>query len=234
MRYIIAGLGNFGSSLGIALTSQGHEVIAIDSSMQKVEAYKEVISNTICMDATDEYTVSGLPINDTDIVIVAIGENQGANVMATALFKTLKARRLISRSINPLHEKVLQAIGVDDLIHPEKEAATRWAKRLSLRYFIDSFELSDHFSIVEISIPIVLIGKTVDSLQLEQKFNIRLLSTMRYEYYEDSFGRTQRKPSIEGLAAPQQVLKDKDVLIIYGANQHINDFLRSVGVKVKS
>ncbi len=233
MKYIIVGLGNFGSSLGMALTRHGHEVIAIDSSMQKVEAYKEVISHTICMDATDEYTVKGLPIVDTDIVIVAIGEDQGENVMATALFKTLKAKRLISRSINPLHEKVLQAIGVDDLIHPEKEAAKRWAKRLSLRYFVDSFELSDHFSIVEISIPVALIGQTVDSLQLEQKFNIRLLSTMRYEYYEDSFGRTQSKPSIQGLAVPEQILKDKDVLVIYGANKDINQFLRSVGVKIK-
>lgn len=233
MKYIIVGLGNFGSSLGMALTSQGHEVIAIDSSMQKVETYKEVISHTICMDATDEYTVNGLPLSDTDIVIVAIGEDQGANVMATALFKTLNAKRLISRSINPLHEKVLQAIGVDDLIHPEKEAANRWAKRLSLRYFVDSFELSDNFSMVEINIPSMLVGQTVADLQLEQNFNIRLLSTMRYEYYEDSFGRTQSKPSIQGLAAPEQVLKDKDVLIIYGANKHINQFLRSVGVKVK-
>lgn len=104
-----------------------------------MESYKELISHTICMDATDEYTVNGLPIIDTDIVVVAIGEDQGANVMATALFKTLKARRLISRSINPLHEKVLQAIGVDDIFHPEKESAIRWAKRLSLRYFVDSF-----------------------------------------------------------------------------------------------
>ncbi|MGP5437665.1 TrkA family potassium uptake protein [Psychrobacter sp. JB193] len=233
MKYIIVGLGNFGSSLGIALTRQGHEVIAIDSSMQKVEAYKEVISHTICMDATDEYTVKGLPISDTDIVIVAIGEDQGENVMVTALFKTLKAKRLISRSINPLHEKVLQAIGVDDLIHPEKEAAKRWAKRLSLRYFVDSFELSDHFSLVEISIPRTLIGQSVGKLEFEQKFNIRLLSTLRYEYYEDSFGRTQSKPSIRGLAMPEQILQDKDVLVIYGANNDINQFLRSVGVKIK-
>lgn len=233
MKYIIVGLGNFGSSLGMSLTSQGHEVIAIDDSMQKVEAYKESISHTICMDATDEYTVNGLPISNTDTVIVAIGEDQGANVMVTALFKTLKAKRLISRSINPLHEKVLQAIGVDELIHPEKEAANRWAKRLSLRYFVDSFELNDHFSIVEISIPSAVIGQTVEDLQLEKKFNIRLLSTLRYEYYEDSFGRMQSKPSIQGLAAPEQVLKDKDVLIIYGANKHINEFLRSVGVKIK-
>jgi len=232
MRYIIAGLGSFGSSLGIALTSQGHEVIAIDSNMQKVETYKEVITHTICMDATDEFTVNGLPINDTDIVVVAIGENQGANVMATALFKTLKARRLISRSINPLHEKVLQAIGVDDIFHPEKESAMRWAKRLSLRYFVDSFELSEHFSIVEISIPMPLIGKAVAELQLEHKFDIKLLSTMRYEQYEDGFGRTQCKPSIQGLAQPDQVLQADDILVVYGANKHINQFLRSVGVKV--
>ncbi|MEC5210676.1 trk system potassium uptake protein TrkA [Psychrobacter sp. PL15] len=233
MKYIIVGLGSFGSSLGIALTSQGHEVVAIDSSMRKVESYKEVISHTICMDATDEYTVNGLPIIDTDIVIVAIGEDQGANVMATALFKTLKAKRLISRSINPLHEKVLQAIGVDDIFHPEQESAKRWAKRLSLRYFVDSFSLTDSFSIVEISIPDALIGKTVAALQLEDKFNIKLLSTMRYEHYKDSFGRAQSRPSIQGLAEPEQVLQDSDVLVVYGANKHINQFLRSVGVKVQ-
>ena len=69
MKYIIVGLGNFGSSLAMALTRQGHEVIAIDSSMQKVEAYKEVISHTICMNATDEHTVKGLPISNADIVV---------------------------------------------------------------------------------------------------------------------------------------------------------------------
>ena len=232
MKFIILGLGSFGSSLGIALTSQGHEVIGIDSNMQKVEAYKEVISHTICMSATDEYAVKGLPIIDTDIVIVAIGEDQGANVMATALFKTLKAKRLISRSINPLHETVLQAIGVDDIFHPEKEAAMRWAKRLSLRYFVDSFELSDTFSMVEIKIPQALVGKAVNELKLEQKFNIKLLSTLCYEEYEDSFGLMQSKPSIQGLVTPEQILQKNDVLVVYGANKHINQFLRSVGVRV--
>ena len=230
MKYIVVGLGSFGSSLGIALTSQGHEVIGIDSDMQKIEAYKEVISHTICMSATDEHTVRGLPIIDTDIVVVAIGEDQGANVMATALFKTLKAKHLISRSISPLHETVLQAIGVDDIFHPEQESAKRWAKRLSLRYFVDSFSVSDTFSMVEISSPQILIGKTVDSLNLEQKFSIKLLSIMHYEYFEDSFGRTQRKPNIQGLAEPEQIVQQNDVLVIYGANKHIDQFLRRIGV----
>lgn len=94
------------------------------------------------MDATDESTVAGLPLKDTDIVIVAIGENQGINVMVTALFKNFMVKRLISRSINPLHEKVLAAIGVDDIARPEQETAARWAKKLCLQGVLDSFELN--------------------------------------------------------------------------------------------
>jgi trk system potassium uptake protein TrkA len=115
MKYIIIGLGNFGASLAQKLTEQGNEVIGIDTRMSKVDAYKEKISHTICMDSTDEYTVSGLPLKDTDIVLVAIGEDQGANIITTAIFKNFEVKRLISRAINPLHEKVLQAIGVDEI-----------------------------------------------------------------------------------------------------------------------
>ena len=66
---------------------------------------------------------------------------------------------------------------------------------------------------------------------MEHKFNIKLLSTMQYEHYDDGFNRNQRKPTIQGLATPEQVLQDSDVLVVYGANKHINQFLRSVGVK---
>ena len=103
MKYIIFGLGNFGSSLGQKLTEQGNEVIGIDRSMEKVDDLKEKISHTICMDSTDQFTVSGLPLKDTDVVIVAIGEDQGANIMTTAVLKNLKVKRLISRAITPLH-----------------------------------------------------------------------------------------------------------------------------------
>lgn len=161
MKYIVVGLGNFGASLAEKLTAQGNEVIGIDTRMAKVDLYKERISHTICMDATDEFTVSGLPLKDTDVIVVAIGEDQGANVMATALFKNFQVKRLISRAINPLHEKVLHAIGVDEIVHPEEETAERWAKKLCLNNVIDSFELSDQYSIIEANVPKEYIGKVI-------------------------------------------------------------------------
>src|SRR5690625_789956 len=120
MKYIIVGLGSFGSSLGAKLTAQGNEVIGIDIQMSRVNNYRERLSHTIQMDATDEFAVSGLPIKDTDVVVIAIGEEQGDNIMATALFKNLQVKRLISRAENPLHEKVLQAIGVDEIVRSEE------------------------------------------------------------------------------------------------------------------
>ncbi len=96
MKYIVVGLGSFGASLAAKLTEAGNEVIGIDTNMDRVDHYKEHISHTICMDATDEFTVAGLPLKDTDMVVVAIGEDKGASVMATALFKNLQVKRLIS------------------------------------------------------------------------------------------------------------------------------------------
>jgi len=161
MKYIIVGLGNFGSSLAEKLTALGNEVIGIDTRMSKVDDFKERITHTICMDSTDEFTVTGLPLKDTDVVVVAIGEDEGASIMTTALFKNLQVKRLISRAVNPLHEKVLKAIGVDEIVHPEEETAERWAKKLCINNVIDSFELGDGYSIIEVSVPEKYVGKTI-------------------------------------------------------------------------
>ena len=164
MKYIVIGLGNFGLSLAEKLTKLGNEVIGIDNNMAKVEAVKEKISHAICMDATDEYTMNGLPFKDTDVVIIAIGEDTGANIMATAMVKKLHPHRLISRAITNIHETILEAMDVQTIIHPEEETAERWAKKLSLKGVVESFELSINYSIVEIAIPDQLVGKTIEEV----------------------------------------------------------------------
>lgn len=224
MKYIIVGLGNFGASLAEKLTAKGNEVIGIDNRMNKVDLYKEKISHTICMDATDEFTVSGLPLKDTDIVIIAIGENQGANVMVTALFKNLRVKRLISRAIDPLHEKVLMAIGVDEIVHPEEETAERWAKKLCLTNVVDSFELSDDFSIIEVEIPTKFVGKTIKEIELRSKYNLLALTTIKKTEVTSVVGKTRNEESVQGVASPNTVLNANDIIVIYGANKDLQNF----------
>ncbi|QXP62321.1 MULTISPECIES: TrkA family potassium uptake protein [unclassified Polaribacter] len=224
MKYIIVGLGNFGGPLAEKLTTQGNEVIGIDSNMAKVELYKERISHTICMDATDESTVSGLPLSDTDVVIIAFGQDQGANVMTTALFKNFQVKRLISRAINPLHEKVLNAIGIEEIVHPEEESAERWAKKLCLTNVVDSFELSADYSIIEVNIPERYIGSTIKEIQLRRKYNILALTTIKKTKVKSLVGKSRNEEQVQGVIAPNTVLNENDILVIYGANKDLRKF----------
>ena len=227
MKYIIIGLGSFGASLAIKLTKQGNEVIGVDTNMDKVDDFKERISHTICMDATDEYTVSGLPLKDTDVVVIAIGENKGANIMATALFKNFQVKRLISRSIDSLHEKVLLAIGVDEILHPEEESAERWAKKFCLKGLVNSFELNDDFSIVEVRIPLQYYGVSIKESNIREIYNLLILTTISNTEVKSLIGKTRKVTEVKGVANPNSILNKDDLLVVYGANTDIKKFLNA-------
>ena len=225
MKYIIIGLGNFGAPLGEKLTAMGNEVIGVDNHQTKVENLKETLSNTICMDATDEFTMKGLPWKETDIVIVAIGEDQGANIMVTAMLKNLKVNRLISRAINPLHEKVLRAIGVDEIVHPEEETAERWSKKLCLSNVVDSFELNEEYSLIEAKVPKKFIGKTVGSIQWRETYNLQVVTLIKKKEVKSVLGKTRSVSEIQGVISDDWKLEENHIIVLYGNNEDLNAFL---------
>ncbi len=225
MKYIIFGLGNFGSALGQKLTEQGNEVIGVDNDMAKVDALKEKISHTVCLDSTDQFTVSGLPLKDTDIVIVAIGEDQGANIMTTAVLKNLNVKRLISRAITTLHETVLEAMGVEEIVHPEEETAERWAKKLCLRGVVDSFELSIQYSIVEVSVPTKYAGKTLQEVGFRRTHNLVVLTTIKRKEEKNIIGVNHNVNQVQGVASPKTLLEEGDIMVIYGDNKDLKRLL---------
>ncbi|MDG1747632.1 MAG: TrkA family potassium uptake protein [Bacteroidia bacterium] len=225
MKYIIIGLGNFGAPLGEKLTAMGNEVIGVDNHQSKVENLKETLSHTICMDATDEFTMKGLPWKETDIVIVAIGEDQGANIMVTAMLKNLKVNRLISRAINPLHEKVLRAIGVDEIVHPEEETAERWSKKLCLSNVVDSFELNEEYSLIEAKVPKKFIGKTVGSIQWRETYNLQVVTLIKKKEVKSVLGKTRSVSEIQGVISDDWKLEENHIIVLYGNNEDLNAFL---------
>lgn len=225
MKYIIIGLGNFGAPLGEKLTAMGNEVIGVDNHQTKVENLKETLSHTICMDATDEFTMKGLPWKETDIVIVAIGEDQGANIMVTAMLKNLKVNRLISRAINPLHEKVLRAIGVDEIVHPEEETAERWSKKLCLSNVVDSFELNEEYSLIEAKVPKKFIGKTVGSIQWRETYNLQVVTLIKEKEVKSVLGKTRSVSEIQGVISDDWKLEGNHIIVLYGNNEDLNAFL---------
>lgn len=225
MKYIIIGLGSFGASLGSKLAAQGNEVIGVDTNMDRVDNYKEKMSHTIRMDATDEYTVSGLPLKDTDVVIIAIGEDQGANIMTTALFKNLGVKRLISRAVNPLQTQVIQAIGVDEIVHPEEETAERWAKKLCFKGVVDSHELNSQYSIAEVKLSPKYYNMALKDCKIREQYNLLVLTTISKQEVGAIIGKSKVVEKVQGVANANDILHQDDLLVVYGANKDIKRFL---------
>ncbi|MFC4871920.1 potassium channel family protein [Negadavirga shengliensis] len=225
MKYIIVGLGNFGGYLAARLTDLGHEVIGVDSDGSKVEAFKDKITHAITMDATDLQAAKGLPIKETDVAIIGIGEDFGASIMATAIFKQLKVKRLISRAISVTHETVIKAIGVDEIIHPEEETAERLAKRLQMKGVLDSLDVSDEYNIIEVEAPERYAGMTLADTNIRSEFNINVLTIIKMEEKPNIFGIMSKKRKVTGVVSGDTKIEKGDILLLFGNIKDINRIL---------
>lgn len=226
MKFVIIGLGNFGASLAEKLTQAGNEVIGVDKNMNKVEAFKERITHTICIDCKDELAVSVLPLKNTDVVIVCIGEDEGANLMTTALMKKLNVKRLISRAVSPLHENVLEAMGIEEIIHPEEEAAERWAKSITIEGVVDSFMLSSEYGIIEATVPEKYVGLTLFETGIRKALEIIVMTTIKTKVGRNLIGVEKKSKVIQGVASARTKLESGDILVMYGKLKDIKEFLK--------
>jgi len=208
MKYIILGLGHFGRSLGIHLTELGHEVIGADLNIQIVEQLKDKITHTVCLDTTDREAVSSLPLKDCDAVIVAIGEDEGATLMTTALVKQLGVKRIIGRVVSDLQRTVMEAMQIDEYIMPEEEAAERLAMRLDNIDIVDSFKVSDRYSIIETKVPNKYVGMTLQEANLTNKYKVIVLTTVKVS---DGMHK-----EASGIAKSDTVLQENDLLVVFG------------------
>ena len=226
MKFIIIGLGSFGSSLAQKLTYLGHEVIGVDSKLSKVESLKETITHTICLDSTDRMAIKHLPLEDTDVVIVSIGEDEGASIMTTALMKQSNVKRLISRAVSQLHETILEAMQVDEIVHPEEETAERWAKKLNIKGVVDSFELSGEYHVIEAKVPEQYAGKTVEEIEIRRKYNVIVLTTIKFAEEKNLIGAIKKVKKVQDVASAKTILDADDIMVLYGKMSDIRNFLK--------
>lgn len=226
MKYIIIGLGNFGSTLGTRLTAIGHEVFGVDNHLEIVEQLKNKITHTICLDSSKPGALNALPIQDADQIIVAIGEDVGASILTTALLKQHNAKSIISRAINPLHQTVLESIGIETIFNPEKIAAEQFAKQLELSGVLDSFDLSEQCSILEIEVPKRYLGRTAANIDFFSTYGLKLVAVKRFETKKNIIGMMSKFASVDMNLDPEHEFDESDILVMMG---NIKDFQKMIG-----
>lgn len=228
MKYIIIGLGNFGLSLGQQLCQQGHEVIGIDNRESIIEEYKDILTTTVCLNSTEEHALRSQPIKEADAVIVAIGEDWASSVQTTAILKDMGAKRIIGRSLSPLHTKILKGLKIEEIINPEDEAAQIIANHIISTNVKQTLSLTPEYSINEIVIPTMFVGQTTDEINLSNDFGITLIAIMHRKLTKSTFGFTNIEWEIwNDFSTPYTYCED-DHIIVYGHKKQITKLLEII------
>ncbi len=225
MKYIVIGLGRFGSKLASILTDKGHEVIGIDHHDERLDELKDSVTTVIKMDSTNMKAVSSLPLHDIDAAVVAIGEDIGASVLTSSILKTLKVKRIIGRAINKIHYDILRQIGIDEIVLPLEESARHVASMLQFKNIIVQTELNEEYSVAEVNIPSRYIGHSLEAVNIRGRFELRLIAVKvpPKENILTSFFRTNYKVYLD--YDVNQPLGENYILILAGK---INDLRRFV------
>ena len=130
MKYLVIGLGNFGSTLATTLTDMGHSVIGVDSNAHCIEEIKDRIDLAYIMDATERVSLRSLPLDEIDCVIVAIGQSMDSSLRAVASLKELRVKNIIARALDTTHSAILRAMDIKKILIPESYAARIFAEKI--------------------------------------------------------------------------------------------------------
>ena len=181
MKFCVIGLGRLGYQVAITLAENGMEVMAIDSSESIVATIRDKVTQAICMRVTDEASMRSIGVDEMETVIVAMGENFAQSILITALIKKkLGVKTVIARAINDIHREVLQLVGADQTILPEKQIGIQLADRLSMP-FMELIRLTQNFAISQVKAPKSLVGNSVSDAQFFKEWDVRFIGVKNDE-----------------------------------------------------
>lgn len=207
-QFAIIGLGRFGTSMASALHKMGYDVLAIDKDEQKVQEISDEVTHVVQADTTDEDALLALGIRNFDVVVVSIGEDIQANVLTTLQLKELGVPYIVAKARNPLHGKMLQKIGADRVVYPERDMAQRVAHNLISTNVLDYIELSPKFSIAEINAPRFLIGKSLAEADIRVKYGINVVAI-------------KREDALIVPPLPSEKIRETDIIVVVGSNDGV-------------
>ena len=227
MKYIVIGLGYFGSKLASNLTNMGHEVIGIDNHSQRLDELKDSITTVMKMDSTNINAIKSLPLNDTDAVIVAIGEDVGASILTLSILKNLKVKRIIGRAINLLHQNILNQIGIEEVVLPLEESAKHVSSMLQLKNTLRLTEINDDYAIAEILVPTIYIGHSLETVNIQERFDLKLIAVKTPPGESVLTSIFKREYKVDLSYNVTFLLRENDILILAGKITEIKKFIES-------
>ncbi|HUV52932.1 MAG TPA: TrkA family potassium uptake protein [Dehalococcoidia bacterium] len=221
-QVLILGLGRFGISLATTLFNMGHDVMAIDNDEKRVQSVASQITHAIQADATDETVLKELGVTSFDVAIVTMGEAIQNSVLSTILLKKLGVPYVIARAEGELHGSILEKIGADKVVYPEREMGTMLAHGLTLSDVDDYIPVATNYGVSKLRALPYFVGKTLSELELGRKgkWGLAVLLIKRGK---------------EVIVTPdmEEKVKEEDVLILSGSDEKLEQFLEEAKKSLK-
>jgi trk system potassium uptake protein TrkA len=211
-QFVVVGLGRLGISMVATLDSLGHEVLAIDKSESVIQSLADDLPNVhlVATDATDEDTVRGLNVEGFDAAAVMIGENHiEASILATATLKEVGVPRIVARATGGIHARVLEKVGADRVIQPEREIGEQLARTMASPVLLDYIDLGEDEALIEAQVPRAWLCKSLSELYLSQKMGLTVVAL-------------KPKGGPGTLPHRDSVLHDGDVLVVGGTRKDLD------------
>ena len=206
---LLIGLGRFGKHIAVHLNRQGHQVMAVDISEERVEAVLPIVTNAQIGDSTNAAFLESLGIRNFDVCIVAIGNDFQSSLETTSLLKELGAKLVVSRAARDVHEKFLLRNGADEVVYPEKQMAKWTAIRYSADHILDYIELDEDHAMFEIPVPQNWAGRSIGQIDIRKKYSINIIGV-----------KTDGK--LELSLSPDMVLPDGATMLVLGRSRDLH------------
>lgn len=204
----VLGLGRFGSSVARTLQSLGHEVLGIDGSQDLVDMLSGELTHTVVCDVTDEDELRSLGLRNFDVAVVAIGHDVQASILATVLLKEIGVPMVVAKAAGKLHGRTLSKVGADKVVYPERDMGARVAHSLLTGSITDYIELSPEYTIMELTAPAKMVGRSIRDLNLRARFGINIMAI-------------KSGNDINAALAATDVVREGDVLVLLGSNDSV-------------
>jgi trk system potassium uptake protein TrkA len=220
-QFAVIGLGTFGGRVARTLMSKGAEVIGLDSDSARVEQFKDELTQTLVVDATDEEALAHSGVLDVDAVVVAMGERMEAAILATAILRRLGAGHVIARASSSLYAQILESVGADRTVLIEEQMAYQVAKTLIAPDVLEQITLSSGHSLVEMRPRREMLGRKLGELNLRRRYGINIIAIKKRFPVVTETGESDYELKVNDIPGPDDRLEDGDILVIVGRDEDI-------------
>ena len=218
--FAVFGLGTFGLEVCRVISEKGGKVIAVDNQTDLIEKIKNMVTQAILIDSTDEQSLKNAPIEDIDVAVVGIGQNIESSILTTAVLKNLGVPYIVARAVSDIHAQVLKQVGATEVINIEIEEGKRIASRLVSPDILDKVYIGQNQILAEVISSKSMIGKTIIDLDLRRKLDINIISIKHTSTKIDELGN----PVVENIVdfpSPTTIIKKDDILVVVGREKDI-------------